>query len=66
MYKVFGRDLLRNVWVWVHWHRLATPRRGHRKLNLLRLRFKTLLVWLTHLAEEVLGLDDRVIAERLE
>jgi hypothetical protein len=30
------------------------------------LRFKTLLMWLTHLAEEVLGLDDRVIAERLE
>jgi putative transposase len=58
--------LLRNVWVWVHWHRLATPRRGNRKLNLPRLRFKTLLMWLTHLAEEGLGLDDHVIAERLE
>lgn len=58
--------LLRNVWVWVHWHRLATPRRGNRKLNLPRLRFKTLLMWLTHLAEEMLGMDDYVIAERLQ
>jgi hypothetical protein len=43
--------LLRNVWVWVHWAYLATPRRGGRKLNLHKLRFRTLLMWLTHLAE---------------
>ncbi len=57
--------LLRNVWVWVHWVYLATPRRGGRKLNLHKLRFKTLLMWLTHLAEETFGIDDRVVAERV-
>ena len=57
--------LLRNVWVWVHWVYLATPRRGGRKLNLHKLRFKTLLMWLTHLAEETFGIDDTVLAERV-
>jgi hypothetical protein len=56
--------LLRNVWVWVHWVYLATPRRGGRKLNLQTLRFKTLLMWLTHLAEETFGFDDTVVAAR--
>ena len=55
---------LRNVCVWVHWVYLATPRRGGRKLNLHRLRFKTLLMWLTHLAEETFGFDDTAVAER--
>ncbi len=54
--------LLRNVWVWVHWVYLATPRRGGRKLNLHTLRFRTLLTWLTHLAEETFGFDDTVVA----
>lgn len=57
--------LLRNVWVWVHWVYLATPRRGGRQLNLHKLRFKTLLMWLTHLAEETFGIDDTVLAERV-
>ena len=57
--------LSRNVWVWVHWVYLASPRRGGRRLNLDKLRFKTLLMWLTHLAEEVFGIDDRVVAERV-
>ena len=57
--------LLRNVWVWVHWTYLATPRRGGRKLNLHTLRFKTLLMWLTHLAEETFGFDDSVLAARV-
>lgn len=57
--------LLRNVWVWVHWTSLATPRHGGRKLNLHILRFKTLLMWLTHLAEATFGIDDTVIAERV-
>lgn len=55
---------LRNVWVQVHWHYLATPRRGLRKLNLHKLRFKTLLMWLAHLAEDTFGINDIVIAER--
>ncbi|MCP4406959.1 MAG: transposase, partial [Gammaproteobacteria bacterium] len=56
--------LLRNLWVWVHWHYLASPRRGGRKLNLFKLRFKTLLMWLTHFAENTFGIDDAVLAER--
>ena len=56
--------LLRNLWVWVHWHYLASPRRGGRKLNLYKLRFKTLLMWLTHFAENTFGIDDPVLAER--
>jgi hypothetical protein len=57
--------LLRNVWVWVHWVYLASPRRGHRKLNLHKLRFRTLLMWLTHLAEETFGINDTVVVERV-
>ena len=56
--------LLRNVWVWVHWVYLATPRRGGRTLNLHTLRFKTLLMWLTHLAEETFGINDTVVVAR--
>jgi putative transposase len=56
--------LLRNLWVWVHWHYLASPRRGGRKLNLYKLRFKTLLMWLTHFAEATFGIDDAVLVER--
>ncbi len=56
--------VLRNVWVWVHWHRLASPRLGGRKLNLHKLRFKTLLIWLAHLAEQTFGINDSVVVER--
>ena len=55
----------RNVWVWIHGSCLATPRRGGRRLNLHTRRFKTLLTWLTHLAEEVFGINDSVVAERV-
>jgi len=57
--------VLRNVWVWIPWSCLATPRRGGRRLNLLTLPFQTLLMWLTHLAEEVFGINDSVLAERV-
>ena len=57
--------LLRNVWVWVHWACSASPRRGGRQLNLEKLRFKTLLMWLTHLAEQTLGIDDSITVERV-
>ena len=57
--------LLRNLWVWVHWAYLATPRRGARVLNLHKLRFRTLLMWLAHVAEETFGIDDNAIAERV-
>jgi hypothetical protein len=47
--------LLRNVWVWYHWEILSSPRRGRRRLNLERLRFKTLLHWLLQAAVAALG-----------
>jgi hypothetical protein len=55
--------LRRNLWGWLQGSCLATPRHGGRRLTLHTLRFKTLLTWLTHLAEEVFGLNDSVLAE---
>jgi len=56
--------LLRNVWVWLHYEVLSSPRRGGRRLNLERLRFKTLLLWLLHVVEEMFGVSDTVESER--
>ena len=56
--------VLRNVWVWLHYACLSTPRRGGRRLNLERLPLKTLLLWLQHQAEHELGWCDQVEAER--
>jgi putative transposase len=56
--------LLRNVWVWLHYDVLSSPRRGGRRINLERLRFKTLLLWLLHVIEEVFGVCDSVGSER--
>jgi putative transposase len=56
--------ILRNVWVWFHWERLSTPRRGRRRLRLERLRFKAMLLWLLHAAEELLGVFDTTFTER--
>jgi hypothetical protein len=56
--------VLRNIWVWLHWAVLAAPRRGGREIRLGRLRFKTLLLWLQHVAEEQLGVCDETYAER--
>jgi DDE family transposase len=47
--------ILRNVWVWFHRQVLATPRRGGRQIHLELLRFRTMLLWLVHVAEESLG-----------
>jgi hypothetical protein len=51
--------ILRNVWVFLHWEVLSSPRRGERLLRLERLAFKTLLHWLLLVAESALG----VVAE---
>jgi putative transposase len=56
--------ILRNVWVWFHWERLSTPRRGRRLLRMERLRFKTLLMWLQHTAESILGVSNETPTER--
>ncbi len=53
---------LRNVWVWVHYARLSTPRRGGRQLNLNVLPFKTLTMWLARFAERIFGVNENVIA----
>ena len=56
--------ILRNVWVWLHWQRLSSPRRGGRLLRLDRLRFKALLLGLLHVAELALGINDETTTER--
>jgi len=56
--------VLRNVWVWLHYAVLSTPRRGNCRYNLDRLTLRTMLLWLQHQAEEELGRRDEVAAER--
>jgi putative transposase len=56
--------VLRNVWVWLHYAVLSTPRRGNRRLNLERLTLKTMLLWLLHQVETELGWCDQVESER--
>ena len=56
--------VLRNVWVWLHYAVLSTPRRGGALLNLERLPLKTLLLWLQHQAEYELGWCGHVHVER--
>jgi hypothetical protein len=56
--------ILRNVWVWLHYAVLSTPRRGSRRLNLELLPLKDLLLWLLHQAEYELGWCDEIEAER--
>jgi putative transposase len=56
--------ILRNVWVWLHWECLSSPRRGRRRIRLERLRFKTMLAWLEHVAHFLLGVTDQTLTER--
>lgn len=56
--------VLRNVWVWLHWQVLSSPRRGQRRLRPERLRFKTMLLWLLHVAQTALGVRDEIPTER--
>jgi putative transposase len=56
--------VLRNVWVWLHWEHLAVPRRGRRRVDLRRLRFRQMLLWLQHVAELRLGLWDVIDDQR--
>jgi DDE family transposase len=56
--------ILRNVWVWLHWAVLAQPRRGRRRIDLDQLPFQAMLLWLQHLAEQILGVCDQVPAHR--
>jgi len=56
--------ILRNVWVWLHGEVLARPRRGGRRVDLDQLPFRAMLLWLQHLAEQVLGVCDQVHTAR--
>ena len=56
--------ILRNVWVWLHWQCLSSPRRGQRRLRPERLRFKAMLAWLEHVAVQLLGVMDQIFTER--
>jgi Transposase DDE domain len=56
--------LLRNVWVWLHWEVLSHRRRGRRRLDVGQLPLRAMLLWLQHLAEELLGVCDQVHTER--
>lgn len=56
--------IVRNVWVWLHWECLSSPRRGHRVLRPERLRFKAMLAWLEHVAVQLLGVVDQTSTER--
>lgn len=55
--------LLRNVWVWLHWQVLACRQRGGRRIDLGRLSFRKMLVWLQHWAEARLGIVDEIATE---
>jgi len=56
--------ILRNVWAWLHWEVLSQPRRGGRRIDLGRLTFRGLLLWLQHYAEAWLGVNDEVHTQR--
>jgi hypothetical protein len=56
--------ILRNVWVWLHWAVLAHPRRGRRRIDLDQLPFRAMLLWLQHLAEELLGVCNQIPTHR--
>jgi putative transposase len=56
--------ILRNVWVWLHWEVLAERRRGPRRLHLGRLSFRRMLLWLQHYAEQWLGVEEHLSAQR--
>jgi putative transposase len=56
--------VLRNVWVWLHWEQLSTPRRGGRRLRLERLCFKDLLLWLLEVAQALFGTRDGIRSDR--
>jgi hypothetical protein len=56
--------VLRNVWVWLHYAVLSTPRQGNCRYNLERLTLRAMLQWLQHQAEEELGVRDEVSSER--
>ncbi len=56
--------ILRNVWVYLHYAVLSTPRRGRRGLNLELLPLKEMLLWLLRVAEQQWGQVNSIETER--
>jgi len=56
--------VLRNMYVWLHWEVLAQQRRGYRLVDLDQLPLPAMLRWLAVWAEELLGLDLELQAQR--
>jgi hypothetical protein len=56
--------LLRNLWVWLHYAVLSSPRRGGRAYHLERLRLRTMLEWLEEVATEMYGIVNTAWTER--
>jgi putative transposase len=56
--------VLRNVWVWLHWEVLAQRRRGQRRVDLGKMSFRRMLLWLQHHVEQWLRVHDETHAQR--
>jgi hypothetical protein len=56
--------LLRNLWVWLHYSVLSSPRRGRRRFNWDLLRVERMLIWLEEVARTMYGLVVTVRTER--
>ena len=56
--------LLRNLWVWLHYFVLSSPRRGCRRYNWDRLPVERMLLWLEQVAAEMYGLILTITTER--
>jgi hypothetical protein len=56
--------LLRNLWVWLHYSVLSSPRRGRRRFNWDLLRVERMLIWLEEVARKMYGLVVTVKTER--
>ena len=56
--------LLRNLWVWLHYFVLSSPRRGCRRYNWDRLRVKRMLLCLEEVAKVMYGLVVTISTER--
>lgn len=56
--------VLRNLWAWLHWVVLSDRRPGGRRLRPDRLRLRTMVLWLLHLAERRFHGCDQADADR--
>src|SRR3954468_22835223 len=56
--------LLRNLWVWLHYAVLSSPRRGRRRFNWDLLRVERMQIWLEEVAKSMYGLVVTVNTER--